>query len=137
MNYKEYKESYKGLIIFLMIHFITLIGVGVLSVIKDFLPIVLIANIITIGMTLLMYIIYVTENIYWMNGVEYERAFLAGSRRRKAYALKHLKRIGAASLFGIIVTVLCFLLSLSQFVTFPIIFIVFIIACISTVNFEL
>ena len=137
MKINEYKKTYKEFIIFLTLHFLTLVGVGVLSVIKDFVPLVLIANIITVGMTLLMYIIYVTENIYWMNGIEYERALFVGSERRKAFALKHLKRMGAASLFGIIVTALSFLLSWSQLVTFPIIFIVFIIACISTVNFEL
>ena len=137
MDYKDYKESYKGLVLFLLCHFFSLIGVGIISTIKDFLPLVLIANIITIGMTLLMYVIYVTENIYWMNGIEYEKALLVGSERRKDFALKHLNRIGMASLFGIIITVISVLFNWSQFITFPVIFVVFIIACISTINFKL
>lgn len=137
MDYTEYKKSYKGLIAFLMLHFGALICVGVLSVYMDFLPLVLIANIITIGMTILMYIIYVTENIYWMNGIEYEQALLAGSERRKTFALKHLNRMGRGAIFGMIVTLAGILFNLSQFITFPIIFITFIIFCISTINIEL
>lgn len=137
MDYKNYKKSYKGLVIFLVSHFSLLIGAGVLSVWKDFLPLVLVANIITIGMTLLMYIIYKTENIYWMNGVEYEQALLAGSKRRKAFALKHLNRIGRATILGMIITSAGLLFDWSQFITSPIIFICFIVACISTVNIEL
>ena len=137
MDYKDYKKSYKGLIIFIVIHFSVLICGSLLSVWKDFLPLLLIANIITVGMTLLMYIMVVTENIYWMNGIEYEKALLVGSERRKDFALKHLNRIGMASLFGIIITVISVLFNWSQFITFPVIFVVFIVACISTINFKL
>lgn len=133
----EYKKSYKGLFIFLILHFCTLICAGVLSVYMDFLPLVLIANIITIGMTVLMYIIYLTENIYWMNGIEYEQALFAGSKRRKNFALKHLNRIGMAAIIGIIVSTVGVIFNWSQFITFPIILITFIIFCISTINIEL
>ena len=137
MDYKDYKESYKGLIIFLVIHFSVLICGSLLSVWKDFLPLLLIANIITVGMTLLMYIMFLTENIYWMNGIEYEKAMLAGSKRRKDYALKHFKTLGKATLFGLMLTIVSIIFDWSQFIVFPIIFISFIIACISTVRFKL
>ena len=137
MDYKEYKKSYKGFLIFIFLHFSTLIGASLLSIWKDFLPLLLIANIITIGMSILMYIMFVTENIYWMNGIEYEKALLAGSERRKAYALKHFKTLGKAALFGLILTIISVIFNWNQFVVFPIIFITFIIACISTVRFKL
>ena len=84
-----------------------------------------------------MYIMYVTEKVYWMNGIEYEKALLAGSERRKEYALKHFKTLGKATLFGLILTILSVIFNWSQFVIFPIILITFIIACISTVRFKL
>ena len=137
MDYNEYKKSYKGFIAFLILHFSALICASIFSVYKDFIPLVLVANILTIGLTGLMYIIYRTENIYWMNGIEYERALLVGSERRKTFALKHLNCIGRAAIFGVIITIAGILFNWSQFITFPIILIAFIIACISTVNIEL
>ena len=133
----DYKHSYKGLFVFLAIHFSALIGVGIISVWKDFIPLLFIANVITIGMTILMYIIYKTEYIYWMNGVEYEKALIVGSRRRKEFARKHLERMGKAAIFGLIITFISIIFGLSQFIAFPIIFINFIVICISTVNIEL
>ena len=73
MKIHEYKESYKGFIAFLVLHFSALIGTMILSVIKDFLPLVLIANIITVGMTLLMYIIYVS--MYTFRGYYESKSF--------------------------------------------------------------
>ena len=137
MDYKEYKKSYKGFIIFITLHFLTLISASLLSIWKDFLPLLLIANIITVGMSILMYIMYVTEKVYWMNGIEYEKALLAGSKRRKEYAFKHFKTLGKATLLGLILTILSVIFNWSQFVIFPIILITFIIACISTVRFKL
>lgn len=137
MDYKDYKKSYKGFIIFILLHFSTLIGASLLSIWKDFLPLLLIANIITVGMSILMYIMYVSEKIYWMNGIEYEKALLAGSKRRKEYAIKHFKTLGKATLFGLILTILSGIFNWSQFIIFPIILITFIIACISTVRFKL
>ena len=71
------------------------------------------------------------------NGIEYEKALLVGSERRKTFALKHLNRIGRAAIFGVIITIAGILFNWSQFITFPIILISFIAACISTVNIEL
>ena len=137
MDYKEYKKSYKGFIIFITLHFLTLISASLLSIWKDFLPLLLIANIITVGMSVLMYIMYVTEKVYWMNGIEYEKALLAGSERRKEYALKHFKTLGKAAIFGLILTIMSVIFNWNQLIVFPIILITFIIACISTVRFKL
>lgn len=59
-----------------------------------------------LAMVLLTYIVYRTEYVYWYNGVSFEEAVQAGSQRRRAYALAHLKRfaVGGAAylLYGVI-----------------------------------
>ena len=54
----KYKKSYKGLIIYFIVFFAILILVGVLSVWKDFVPELVIANTMTVGVSGLMYVIY-------------------------------------------------------------------------------
>ena len=61
----------------------------------------LLNNIMTIGIVILMFMIYKTEKVFWINGVSYEDAVEAGSERRRAYAMRYLKRFGifAAGIF--------------------------------------
>lgn len=45
----------------------------------------------SLGVTALVYIIYVTERIYWINGVTFEQAQRATSEQRRQFAMAHLK----------------------------------------------
>ncbi len=46
--------------------------------------------VICLLLDLLFVLIYVTESVYWINGVTYEQAVQAGSQARRRYALRHL-----------------------------------------------
>ena len=133
----KYKKSYKGLIIYFIVFFAILILVGVLSVWKDFVPELVIANTMTVGVSGLMYVIYKTENIYWINGLEYEKALLAGSERRKKFALQHLKRMGAATIFGLVLSGVSFIFGWNLWITYIVVVIIFVGVTISTINIEL
>ena len=133
----KYKKSYKGLIIYFIVFFAILILVGVLSVWKDFVPELVIANTMTVGVSGLMYVIYKTENIYWINGLEYEKALLAGSERRKKFALQHLKRMGAATIFGLVLSGVSFIFGWNLWITYIVVIIIFVGVTISTINIEL
>ncbi|MCM1026544.1 MAG: hypothetical protein NC432_08900 [Roseburia sp.] len=54
------------------------------------------------GVEALTLVIYKTEKIFWYNGVSYQEAVEAGSDRRRAYALKYVKRFGILTV-GILV----------------------------------
>lgn len=137
MDYKDYKKSYKGLIIYLMAFFAVLIIVGILSVWKNFMPALIIVNTMTVGITGLMYVIYKTENVYWINGIDYEKALLASSERRKDFALRHLKRMGKAAIFGLVISGMSLIFEWNSWIVYVIVIITFIGSAISTMNFKL
>ena len=51
------------------------------------LQIVIYMNIVVISIFVLSLIIYLTENVYWYNGVEFSEALEAGTEKRKAIAV--------------------------------------------------
>ena len=133
----KYRKTYKGLIIYLLIFCAVLILGGVVSVWKNFMPALIIVNTMTIGITGLMYVIYKTENVYWINGIEYEKAFLAGSERRKRFALQHLKRMGTATIFGLVLSGVSLVFGWNSWVIYAIVIITFIGSGISTITLDL
>ena len=95
------KKSYTGFVIWL-------IGFCAMMTLLAFLPtedvgliVRLLNNIMRIGIVILMFMIYKTEKVFWINGVSYEDAVEAGSERRRTYAMRYLKRFGifAAGIF--------------------------------------
>ena len=101
----EYRKSYKGLLWWSM-------AFVVLPALLAFLPIKngalltrLFLNAAGGLLVLLMYIIYRTEAVYWINGVEFEQAKEAGSERRKQYALRHLERFGWVALLYLLYSI--------------------------------
>lgn len=48
----------------------------------------------SLGILVLIYMIWVNEKIYWINGVTFEEALQATSAQRKAFAGAHLKLFG-------------------------------------------
>ena len=91
----ELKKSYKGFIIW-MLGFCTICFGTVFLPVKDTgILLRIIDNICTIGITVLAFIIYKTEYVYWYNGTTYEEAVKAGSEKRNAFAWQHMKRFGS------------------------------------------
>lgn len=65
------------------------------------------------GIEVLMFMIYKTEKIFWINGVSYQEALEAGSDRRRAYALKYVKRFGILTVGTLLFSLLAQLLRLN------------------------
>ena len=133
----KYRKTYKGFIIYLLIFCAVLILGGVVSVWKNFMPALIIVNTMTIGITGLMFVIYKTENVYWINGIEYEKALLASSERRKKFALQHLKRMGTATIFGLVLSGVSLMFGWNSWVIYAIVIITFIGSAISTITLDL
>lgn len=95
---KEYKKSYKGLILWLIIFCILYFSVIFLPELNTRLTTAVMDNIMTISIFILTYIIYKTESVYWYNGTSFEDALEAGSERRKKFAFEHMKRFGIFAL---------------------------------------
>lgn len=68
------------------------------------------------GLEVLMLMMYKTEKIFWINGVSYEEALEAGSDRRRAFALKFVKRFGILTLGILLFSLLAQLLRLNVWI---------------------
>ena len=91
---KEYKKSYVGFWAWMLLFCIAEIGVCFIPEKNVQIVIALVDNIMVIGCFTLTFIVYLTESVYWYNGISYEEAKEAGSERRKKFALVHMKRFG-------------------------------------------
>lgn len=133
----ELKKSYKGFIIWMLgfcaacfsISFFPVKDTGILLRIID--------NICTIGITVLAFIIYKTEYVYWYNGTTYEEAVKAGSERRKAFAWQHLKRFGSFALVFLIFSIVSQVTGISYWIDIIVAVIGLVAAAISTINIKL
>ncbi|MDD6571541.1 MAG: hypothetical protein PUF12_04025 [Thermoflexaceae bacterium] len=90
----EYKKSYKGLVIWMVLFIVFLFGCAFVPTEDTNFMTLLVDNVMTIGMAILTWIIYKNEKIYWYTGLSYEDAKQAGSKQRKKYAMQHFKRFG-------------------------------------------
>lgn len=85
---KEYKKSYLGLVIIILIYFISLACLFFLKNI-DLNTITHITGILTVVFVFsITFVIYLTGYIYWYNGISYEDALNKTKEERKIYAKK-------------------------------------------------
>lgn len=73
---------------------------------------------LVIFMPILMYVIYKTERIYWINGVTYEEAKSATSEQRRKYAMAHLKIFTITGIICVTFSIICLLANINSFVDF-------------------
>jgi len=132
----EYKKSYKGFVIWM-------IGFVVISFSVCFLPFDesimtrVTLNVCTISIAILAYIIYKTEYVYWYNGTPFEEALLAGSLRRKVFAMRHLKRFGLFAMVYLILSVILHVLNIGIWADIVVVTIGLIAVAISTIPIKL
>ena len=133
-----YEKSYKALVLFLAGMFALMLGLGI--------PLGLrfpehssrfTINLCTLSVAALMLLIYRTEKVYWINGVDFESAKNAGSERRKAFALRYLKRFSFVFLAGALLSALFALLGLHQMIDFALITLGLVVAACSTPSIKL
>lgn len=131
------KKSYTGFVVWL-------IGFVVLIMLPSFLPtedigliVRLIDNIMTISLEILMLIIYKTEKVFWINGVSYEAAVEAGSDRRRAYALRYVKRFGIFAATFLLYSVIAQVLRLPFGIDIAAVTVGIVVCAFSTMQFKL
>ena len=138
MDYQ--KKSYK-LFILWIIFLYTLLMFGGYYLAKIF-PDITDANLVNVEMMLinialliLIYMIYRTESIYWINGMSYKEAKSMSSEKRKKYAWEHLIIFFQGTIISILycifsyfikvpmpldIIILTFIIIISAFRTIPI-----------------
>ena len=115
----QLKKSYKGLHIFFAAFLAGLVGGGVAAGL--WLPdhaMRVTVNILGMGMAILCLTVCKTEAVYWFNGTDFEQAAAAGSARRRAFALAHLRRFGIFALCLLAFSIVAALLRLPQWIDF-------------------
>lgn len=133
----ELKKSYKGFIIWMLGFCAICFGTVFLPVKDAGILLRIIDNICTIGITVLAFIIYKTEYVYWYNGITYEEAVKAGSEKRKAFAWQHLKRFGSFALVFLIFSIVSQVTGISYWIDIIVAVIGLVAAAISTINIKL
>ena len=93
----EYRKSYAALVVFFILY-TAAVTVPALLLADGELATRLTLAIGALGIVALMAFIRHTERVYWINGVTFEQARNAGSARRRAFAMAHLKPFALATL---------------------------------------
>lgn len=132
----ELKKSYKGFIIW-MIFYIVVCGLITIIPVNSDLSVLIVMNGTTLSIVILCAIIYLTESVYWYNGVSYEQALEAGSDRRKSYALKHLIRFGIFEIIFLIYSVFALFFSFAGYVHAMIVCVGLVAVAINTLKIRL
>lgn len=134
---KEYKKSYKAFGLWLLGMCVAYFGC-IFVPIKDIqVQLAVVDNIMTISCFVLTWIIYKKEAIYWYNGTTFEAAEEAGSDRRKAFALEHMKRFGLFAGGFLVYSILSILMGLPYGLDIMIATIGLVVAAVSTIKIKL
>ena len=134
----EYKKSYLGLVIWLVLFMaVPAAALAILPAADGATMMRLFLNYMTISLALLMLIVYKTEAVYWINGVEFDQAKEAGPEKRKAFAMRHLERFGWFALLFAAFSCLCHILGWSEWIDFAVCIVGIIGVAISTIPIKL
>ena len=131
------KKSYLGFWIWTIVYTVSVMCMSYLPIHNTDILIRIIFNYTNLAITVLTIIMFINEKIFWYNGISYEQAASAGSDRRKAYALKHVKVFGTATLIYFIISLIAGLLNMSFWADTLIYTLIIIIAAVSTMKFKL
>ena len=96
-----------------------------------------IMQVCSLGICVLIYMIYVNEKVYWINGVTYEEALAATSEQRKAFVMAHLKRFGWFAVPFFLFSCLSWALEWSEWIDFAVGCLGMIAVAVSTINIKL
>ena len=132
-----YKKSYSGFVIWIIGFCVVVVGACFLPNLSTQLTLAVVDNASTIGIFILTLLIYQTESVYWYNGTSYEDAKAAGSERRKAFAMAHMKRFGYFALAFLAYTVVSLMLGIPYGFDIVIACVGILIAALSTLRIKL
>jgi hypothetical protein len=131
-------KSYKGFILWTIIYtagFIPMIAVTNSENGETVTKFILLYT--TAMLTLLAYIIYKTDSIYWYNGVSFEEAEAAGYERRTEYTYKHLQLFGNFTVLYTLFTAASIYMEINVFIDTLVFTIGLIVTAILTIRIKL
>lgn len=131
------KKSYTGFILWLIVYTASVFMPAFLPIEGESLPVRIIMGWTAIAILLLMLMIYISEKVYWINGVTYEQAVEAGSARRKAFAMRHLVYFGVFSAPYLVFTIVAQILGWPFWIDIVVFTVGIIAAAVSTVRIRL
>ena len=114
-----------------------MVGIGFLPLSDSELYLRITTNVCTISISILTYIIYKTQNIYWYNGIDYNEALKISPEQRKLYALKHFKRFLTLSVIILMFSIIMHITSQNSWIDFVVGMLGLIITAISTIKIKL
>lgn len=130
-------KSYRGFVIWMIGFMAGIIGLPFLPIEAPHLTARICDFACVAGIEVLMLMIYKTEKIFWINGVSYEEALEAGSDRRRAYALKYVKRFGILTVGVFLFSLLAQLLGLPVVVDVLVLVAGIVVCAFSTIKLKL
>ena len=133
----EYKKSYAGFWVWLLVMCNLTLGGAFLPDMGTQILVAIIDNVMTISIFVLTLMIYLNEKVYWYNGTSYEEAREAGSMRRKAFALAHMKRFGGFAAIFLLYSIVSILVGISYWIDIVVVTAGLVIAAISTMKIKL
>lgn len=135
MKNKEYRKSYKPLIVWMLVFpfFMIISGSRVFNADSKTSVLAMMISMV-ISLYILMLIIYKGEYVYWINGgPSFEQAKAAGSERRKEYARAHLNIFYIMMLLSFLYGAVSFLLRLSIWLDIFVILMLVVVAAFKTI----
>ena len=134
----EYRKSYRGLVLWLVGYLALAFSPLLLPKGTDAgLLLRLIQNLTSVGIAALMWIIWRTESVYWINGTSFEQARDAGSERRRAFAAAHLRVFARFAVGYALFSAVTQLMGVHFAVDIAVFTVGLIVAAVSTVRFKL
>ena len=131
------KKSYTGFILWMVLYLGILFSMAFLPIENDGVMIRLILSFTALAVTGMMLIIYISEQVYWINGVTYEQAVDAGPERRKLFARRHLVRFGIFTAIYVLFAVVGQIIGIPFWIDIVVFTLGMIAAAISTINIRL
>lgn len=133
----KYKKSYKGLFIWFICFLAAMIGTVFIPLSDSNIYLRIIINICTFSMASLTFIIYKTQNIYWLNGIDYKEALNVKPVERKQFAWKHFKYFLILAIIILIFSIIMHITSQNPWIDFIVGMSGLIITALSTIKIKL
>lgn len=140
MSDQNLKKSYRLFIVFFLLFLLGSIAMGIVIDrlnISSHLEMLIWLNICNVFLCLLLYIIYKTERIYYINFVTYKEANAASSRTRRDFAYKHLSVFMKFSILFICYSLLSYVLELNLVIDVLVYTLAIIFAAVKTITIKL
>lgn len=132
---KVYKKSYKIFVLWLIMLIVSMVSFGILNYYVS-LRVNILYLIVSTMLTILFAIIYKTENIYWINGIDFEYSSKLTSQDRKSIALKYLKLFGLINIMLLVYSILGFIFSIPWIIDTIIFALLMLGGAIYTIKFQ-